>query len=36
MDNDDILFVTGAGISVDSGISTFRGPNGLYSQNFVF
>jgi len=26
-----VLFVTGAGISVDSGLPTFRGPGGLYS-----
>jgi NAD-dependent deacetylase len=28
-----ILFVTGAGISVDSGLPTFRGPDGLYSAD---
>lgn len=32
----EILFVTGAGVSVKSGISTFRGDDGLYSKNFKF
>lgn len=32
----EILFVTGAGVSVDSGIPTFRGKDGLYSKNFEF
>lgn len=36
MKHENILFITGAGVSVDSGISTFRGPNGLYSKNFIF
>jgi len=29
-----ILFVTGAGVSLDSGIPTFRGLNGLYTKKF--
>ena len=32
--NKKILILTGAGVSVDSGIPTFRGINGLYSKNF--
>ena len=35
MDHKEILFVTGAGVSADSGIPTFRGLNGLYTKNFV-
>lgn len=35
MDHNEILFVTGAGVSVGSGIPTFRGQNGLYTKNFI-
>ena len=35
MDHEEILFVTGAGVSVGSGIPTFRGQNGVYSKNFI-
>lgn len=28
--------MTGAGVSVDSGIPTFRGQNGLYEKKFNF
>lgn len=34
MSCNEILFVTGAGVSADSGIPTFRGENGLYSKKF--
>lgn len=34
--NDNVLFVTGAGVSVASGVPTFRGQNGLYSKKFKF
>ena len=30
----EIAIVTGAGVSADSGIPTFRGANGLYSKKF--
>ncbi len=30
----DILIITGAGVSADSGIPTFRGAGGLYSKKF--
>ena len=33
---DKVLFVTGAGVSVESGIPTFRGQNGLYTKKFTF
>jgi NAD-dependent SIR2 family protein deacetylase len=36
MGHTQILFVTGAGVSVDSGIPTFRGQNGLYEKKFNF
>ena len=32
---DGILLVTGAGMSVDSGISTYRGNNGLWNRNIT-
>lgn len=35
MGHKEILFVTGAGVSVASGIPTFRGQNGLYEKKFV-
>ena len=35
MGHEEILFVTGAGVSVGSGIPTFRGQNGLYTKNFI-
>jgi len=31
--NHKIVVVTGAGISVDSGIQPFRGKNGLWNEN---
>ena len=34
MEHQEILFMTGAGISAPSGIPTFRGKNGLYSKKF--
>lgn len=34
MSHNEILFVTGAGVSADSGVPTFRGQNGLYSKKF--
>lgn len=34
MKHSNVLFVTGAGVSADSGIPTFRGQNGLYSKKF--
>lgn len=34
MKNEEILFVTGAGVSVESGIPTFRGQNGMYEKKF--
>lgn len=33
--NKKLLFLTGAGISAESGIQTFRGDNGLWDQNLV-
>jgi NAD-dependent SIR2 family protein deacetylase len=36
MDHKEILFITGAGVSLGSGIPTFRGQNGLYSKKFNF
>ena len=33
---DKVLFITGAGVSVESGIPTFRGQNGLYTKKFKF
>lgn len=36
MKYDEILIVTGAGVSAPSGIPTFRGQNGLYSKKFNF
>ena len=36
MKNTEVLFITGAGISVDSGVPTFRGKDGMYSKKFVF
>jgi len=32
-DNKKIMFLTGAGISAASGIQTFRGTNGFWTQN---
>ena len=34
-DTDAILIVTGAGMSVDSGIPTYRGTNGLWAKSIV-
>jgi NAD-dependent deacetylase len=31
-----ILILTGAGVSVDSGIPTFRGTGGLYTNGFTY
>jgi len=32
MTNQHIVFLTGAGISAESGLSTFRGKNGLWTN----
>lgn len=34
MEHQEILIMTGAGVSAPSGIPTFRGKNGLYSKKF--
>ena len=33
--NRRVLAITGAGVSVDSGISSYRGENGLYSTYII-
>ena len=36
MDHHEVLFITGAGVSVDSGIPTFRGKDGIYTKKFDY
>lgn len=35
MNAKSVCVLTGAGVSKNSGIPTFRGPNGLYSKNIA-
>lgn len=33
MNDESIFFILGAGASIDSGLKTYRGLNGMYNEN---